>query len=105
MQARAIELNSVERECLRDIVRRATSPSRDVFRARIVLDASDGLSNAAIAAARKTRPATVSKWRNRFLRRRVEGLGDAPRSGKPARYDQNTERRILQQLNTPAPSG
>jgi transposase len=105
MQARAVELNSVEREHLRDMVRRATSPSRDVFRARIVLDAADGLSNEAIAAARKTRPATVSKWRNRFLRRRVEGLGDAPRSGKPARYDQRTERRILQQLDRPTPSG
>ena len=105
MQARAVELNSAEREHLRDIVRRATSPSRDVFRARIVLDAADGLSNEAIAAARKTRPATVSKWRNRFLRRRAEGLGDAPRSGKPARYDQRTERRILQQLDRPAPPG
>ena len=105
MQARAVELSSAEREHLQAMVRRATSPRRDVFRARIVLDAAAGLSNEAIAAARKTRPATVSKWRNRFLRRRVEGLGDALRSGKPARYDQNTERRILQQLDTPPPSG
>ena len=105
MQARTVELNSVEREQLQGMVRRATSPSRAVFRARIVLDAADGLSNQAIAAARKTRPATVSKWRGRFLAARLEGLGDAPRSGKPARYDQKTERRILQQLDRPAPSG
>src|SRR5271157_3698379 len=105
MQARTVELNSVEREQLQAMVRRATSPIRDVFRARIVLDAAAGLSNQAIAAARKTRPATVSKWRGRFLAARLEGLGDAPRSGKPARYDQTTERRILQQLDTPAPAG
>jgi len=105
MQARTVELNSVEREQLLARVRRATSPMRDVFRAGIVLDAATGLSNEAIAAARKTRPATVSKWRGRFLAARLEGLGDAPRSGKPARYDQTTERRILQQLDTPAPAG
>src|SRR5271157_5354796 len=105
MQARTVELNSVEREQLQAMVRRTTSPSRDVFRARIVLDAADGLSNEAIAAARKTRPATVSKWRGRFLAARLEGLGDAPRSGKPVRYNQKTERRILQQLDRPAPSG
>src|SRR5271165_3477489 len=105
MQARTVELNRVEREQLQAVVRRATSPVRDVFRARIVLDAAAGLSNQAIAAARKTRPATVSKWRGRFLATRLEGLGDAPRSGKPARYDQKTERRILQRLDTPAPAG
>jgi len=105
MQAQTPVLSRAEREYLQGIVRRATSPIRDVFRARIVLDAADGLSNAAIAAARKTRPATVSKWRNRFLRRRGEGLGDALRSGKPARYGQSAERRILRQLDTPAPPG
>src|SRR5271157_6536169 len=97
MQARTVVLNSVEREQLQAMVRRATSPVRDVFRARIVLDAAAGLSNDAIAAARKTRPATVSKWRGRFVAARLAGLGDAPRSGKPARYGQKTERRILQQ--------
>ena len=105
MQARTVELNSAEREQLQARVRRATSPMRDVLRAGIVLDAAAGLSNEAIAAARKTRPATVSKWRGRFLAARLEGLGDAPRSGQPARYDQTTERRILQQLDTPAPAG
>src|SRR5271165_2314957 len=105
MQARTVELNRVEREQLQAVVRRATSPVRDVFRARIVLDAAAGLSNEAIAAARKTRPATVSKWRGRFLAARLAGLGDAPRSGKPARYNQATERRVLHQLEVPAPAG
>jgi len=105
MRARSLELSSAEREHLRGVVRRGRSPSRDVFRSRIVLDAADGLSNEAIAAARKTRPATVSKWRGRFLVARLAGLNDAPRSGKPVRYDHRTERRILQQLEAPAPSG
>jgi len=105
MRAQTPILSRDERERLQAIVRRATSPRRDIFRAQIILDAGDGLSNQAIAAKHKTRPATVSKWRSRFLAGRLAGLGDAPRSGKPARYDAGTERRILRQLDGPAPAG
>src|SRR5271166_6731307 len=105
MRAQTPILNHDERERLQGIVRRATSTRRDTFRAQIILDAADGLSNQAIAAKHKTRPATVSKWRSRFLTRRLVGLGDAPRSGKPARYDASAERRILRQLDGPPPAG
>ena len=105
MRAQTPILHSEERERLHAIVRRATSARRDIFRAQIILDAADGLSNETIAARRITRPATVSKWRNRFLARRLGGLGDAPRRGKPARYDAAAEQRILQQLDTPPPAG
>jgi hypothetical protein len=43
---------------------------------------------------------TVSKWRRRFLRHGIAGLEDAPRSGKPARYDQVTARRSMSSLKT-----
>lgn len=105
MRAQTPILNRDERERLQGIVRRATSTRRDTFRAQIILNAADGLSNQAIAAKHKTRPATVSQWRSRFLTRRLIGLGDAPRSGKPARYDASAERRILRQPDGPPPAG
>lgn len=105
MRAQRPILSDAEREHLQTVVRRTTSPRRDLFRSQIILDAAGGLNNQVIAAARKTRPATVSKWRNRFLAQRIEGLQDAPRSGKPTRYDARAERRILAQLNTPPPAG
>jgi len=105
MRAQTPMLSDAEREHLQAVVRRPTSARRDVFRAQIILHAAGGLSNEAIAAAHRTRPATVSKWRNRFLARRLEGLGDARRSGKPARYDAAAERRILQQLDQAPPAG
>src|SRR5271157_2529064 len=80
MRAQTPILNRDERERLHAIVRRATSTRRDIFRAQIILGAADGLSNQAIAAQHKTRPATVSKWRSRFLAQRLAGLGDAPSS-------------------------
>jgi transposase len=47
----------------------------------------------------------VSKWRTRFAQFRVAGLEDAPRPGKAAKYDQETEKRILAQLDCSPPVG
>jgi transposase len=105
MRAQTPILSRDEREGLQAIVRCATSTRRDTFRAQIILDAADDLSNQVIAAKHKTRPATVSKWRSRFRAQRLAGLGDAPRSGKPVRYDAGAERRILRQLDGPPPAG
>jgi len=105
MKARSIALTPEEQADLQLVVRRTTSAARDVFRAGVIVRAATGASNEEIAAAMKTRPATVSKWRGRFLRDRINGLQDAPRPGKPATYDRKSERRILTQLDQPPPRG
>ncbi len=56
---------------------------RVVIRARIVLAAAHGQSNAAIAAEVGMHIDTVRKWRRRFHRERLEGLADRHRSGRP----------------------
>ena len=94
-----------EQADLESMARRPTSAARDVFRAGVILLAAAGASNEQIALAMGTRPATASKWRGRFLRDRLHGLQDAPRSGKPATYDAKSERRILTQLDQPPPKG
>jgi len=63
-----------------------TSPYRDVVRARIVLLASQGLENARIAEHLDTLRQIVSKWRRRFHDKRLAGLEELPRSGRPARF-------------------
>jgi transposase len=105
MKARTLTLTAEEREHLQSVSRRGTSATRDVFRAGVVLACATGASNEAVAVQKRTRPATVSKWRGRFLARRLAGLHDAPRSGKPVRYDAAAERRILAQLDQPPPQG
>jgi hypothetical protein len=55
-----------------------------VERSKILLLANAGRTNQQIAAVLRTRTARVSKWRQRFGANRLEGLGDAARSGKPA---------------------
>jgi transposase len=59
---------------------------RIVVRARMIVMACEGLSNAEIARRVGTTPGTVRKWRDRVeARPKVSSLRDAERSGRPAR--------------------
>lgn len=78
-----IDLSDDERECLEARARRYTSPYREVVRARIVLYAAAGVSNDTIAARLDTPRQVVSKWRKRFFEKRLAGLEDEPRGGRP----------------------
>src|SRR5271157_98872 len=79
MKARTVTLTPEEQAHLQAVARRPTSAKRDAFRAGVILRVAAGGTNEAIAAALKTRPATVSKWRGRFLGHRLDGLRDAAR--------------------------
>jgi transposase len=61
----------------------ARAAHRDVLRARIILAAARGVSNAQTAADLGVHVDTVRKWRRRFWQRRLAGLVDLPRSGRP----------------------
>ena len=60
---------------------------RDVIRAKIILAAAQGGSNAGIAACLGVHVDTVRKWRRRFCQDRLAGLRDLPRSGRPRRFN------------------
>ena len=66
-------------------VRGAKTPWRDRLRAQIVLDAARGRASARIAADLGISVDTARRWRGRFAARRVDGLNDLPRSGRPRR--------------------
>ena len=100
-----IRLTEEEVKTLQEWTRRGKSENRWVERARIILRAHAGQTNQQIAAALRTRTARVSKWRQRFAAHRMQGLGDGARSGKPAKYDQSTEKAVLTLLDEPAPQG
>jgi transposase len=104
-KATVISLSEAERETLASWVRKSTTEQRLAQRARIILEAGAGKTTKEIATLLHVRPATVSRWRTRFAAARLDGLADAPRSGKPPVYDAETERRILAQLDAPPPAG
>jgi transposase len=100
-----IRLTKEELTTLQGWLRQGKTEQRLVERARIILLAHDGRSNQQIAEELDTRTARVSKWRQRFVAQRLLGLGDSARSGKPARYDQTTEKQVLALLDQPPPKG
>src|SRR5580704_11483230 len=90
----SVELTGEERVVLEGWTRCRASAQALALRARIVLMASEGLwSNGEIAGALEVSRPTVTKSRNRFAMRRLEGLADEPRPGKPRTItDEQVER-------------
>jgi putative transposase len=83
-----LTLSEEERAQLSSIGASRSMPAALVTRARIVLAAAKGDSNCVIADRYGLTQATVSKWRARFLKRRMAGLYDELRSGRPRTIDE-----------------
>jgi len=103
--ATPIELLNEERTILEKWVRSHKTEQRIVLRSNIILMAADGLTTEGISKKLEVRPSTVSQWRTRFARKRLEGLQDSSRPGKPKKYDEKTELRILEILDEKPPAG
>jgi transposase len=69
-----ISISDADRERLERLVRDRNTPQKLVWRARIVLLASDGLTAEAIAAAVSKSLLTVRRWRRRYTAKGVDGL-------------------------------
>jgi DNA-binding GntR family transcriptional regulator/transposase len=99
------QLGAEERAALTDLARQQSAGLR--LRGRIVLACAEGLTNAEVARRLTVSPATVAKWRERYLRRGVIGLRDAPRPGRPRSADRReAEARVaavLEQARAGAP--
>ena len=79
-------LSADEKVRLQGIARKYTSQYRDVMRAKIVLLASEGLSNKEIGHRLDLPRQIVSKWRKRFFDQRMVGLQERQRQGRPGTF-------------------
>lgn len=96
-RASQIILSEKEQEALAQIIRRHRSEQQVVLRARIVLTAAQGHSNAHIARELKVNVDTVRLWRDRWVGLQgidletvsvAERLQDAPRPGAKPRFSE-----------------
>jgi len=94
-----------DRSELERIVRAVSSEVRLVERARIVLGAAEGRTAQEIAGEVGCSLPTVVKWRGRYARHGIEGLRDAPRSGRPLTHGPETRALLIAKACTrPEPS-
>src|SRR6266540_2645216 len=98
-------LSDVERETLIRWSRRAKTAQALALRSRIVLACAEGASNKEVAAALRVVPATVGKWRARFVAARLEGLSDEPRPGAARSITDEQVEAVLVKTLEEAPAG
>ena len=81
-----IKLSAEERRVLGERARRYTLPYFTVMRAKMILLAADGLGNDEIARRLDVGRDVVSQWRKRFFEKRLSGLEEGSRSGRPRAF-------------------
>jgi transposase len=91
-----ISISDADHERLARLVRDRNTPQKVVWRARIVLLASDGLTAEAIAAAVGKSLLTVRRWRRRYVAKGVDGLlKDATRPSRVKPLSPETIKRVV----------
>jgi len=97
----ALILTGDERRRLESLAHRSRSSAAIARRARIILVCAEGADSKVVARRLHVTPATVCKWRGRFVRQRLDGLYDEPRPGaKRTITDEQVEAVIIRTLET-----
>jgi transposase len=96
-----LKLNEGEKRELTSLAHRSRSAPALARRARIVLACAEAHDNQAVARKLRVTPATVGKWRKRFVHDRLEGLYDEPRPGAPRTIsDEQVEQVVVRTLES-----
>ena len=82
-----VQIGDEDRELLRSWTRSTSVRAGLALRARIVLAAADGERTSVICDRFGVSRPTVSHWKKRYAADGVDGLDDAPRSGRPKTVD------------------
>jgi transposase len=98
-----IVLTAQERNLLELRLRARTATQREVIRARVVLLASAGKENRAIAEEVGLSSHSVALWRNRFALERMAGLRNRAKKRTPIKYTAEDRRRVVEIACTGAP--
>jgi len=104
--AHRVRLTEDERATLIGITRRGESSARRLTRARVLLLADRGTTDAAIADALNLHPRTCQRLRQRACQDgALATLDDRPRPGAPRRLDDTQEAHLIALACSDAPEG
>jgi len=93
-----ISLDARSRRELQALIRSPRTRARLKQRCRIILMSARELLNRDIAEKLGLPQVTVGKWRRSFAEKGVDGLSDAPRPGRPPKYDERFGRKVAREL-------
>jgi transposase len=99
--APVVSLDPITKATLDHLVRSPSTRQSLVQRCRIVLAAAAGQTNQQIAGDLRMPEVTISKWRRGFARHGLEGLQDAPRSGRPLKHGLEVIQRVQKRACQP----
>lgn len=91
-----IKFKEAEKSTLASWSRSTSLDYRYVVRAKIILLLEEGRSYDEIKQSLDVGKTAISKWKGRFIESGIEGLKDAPRSGKPRTYTEADRARVIQ---------
>jgi transposase len=100
-----VDLTAEERATLEQLVRRGRGRARKLTRARILLQADEGLSDEEIVTALAVGTATVERTRQRFVEESLGALEEHPRPGGKRKLTDKQEAHLIAVACTPAPRG
>lgn len=100
-----ITLTDDERQVLTMWARAATTEKRYAQRAQVILSSAEGRSLPEISKKSGLSRQNCTRWRMRFLEKRVEGLKDLPRKGRPPMIAPETKTKITKLACTKPPDG
>lgn len=100
-----VDLSADECEQLQLLMRRGKTSARKLTRARILLKAHEGASDAQIVAALNVGIATVERLRKRFVEAGLDALNERPRPGKQPKLDRKAQARLIAEACAKAPAG
>jgi transposase len=100
-----VDLTAEERTTLEQLRQKGKSSARKLTRARILLQADEGLTDEEIASAQGVGIATVERTRQRFVEANLEALNELPRPGGQRKLSGKQEAHLIAVACTPAPTG
>lgn len=101
-----VALTNEERQAIKDLLNKGTTPARILRRAHILLHADEGRTDAEIAVALHVARATVERIRKRFVEGNLErALHEDPRPGVKRKLDDKQEAYVIATACSAPPDG
>ena len=104
--ANALSMSPANREVLQRLAASSTAAHREVIRARVLIDAADGIANTVIATSHGVTAVTVRSWRQAFTKSGLTDWGKVkPGRGRKASIPETKIAEIVELTTKSTPAG